>query len=98
MATMIPCDLLPHCLWRDNVLHLSDDVHDVYEAMLKELALFDKALAYQGGKPVHGGESQDDTYEHFCTRYLNSVSRVQCVMLDPHKSFEDIPRDLLNPR
>ena len=95
---MIPCDLLPPCLWRDNVLHLSDDVHDVYEAMLKELALFDKALAYQGGKPVHGGESQDDTYEHFCTRYLNSVSRVQCVMLDPLKSFEDIPRDLLNPR
>jgi hypothetical protein len=91
---MIPSNRLPVCLWQNDVLHSSGDVNDVYESQLKTLGLFEKALAYDGRRQTHGGASERETYEHFFTRYLNSVSRVQYVMLDPLKSFEDIPRAL----
>ena len=93
---MLPCNHLPRTLWQDDVLHLSDDIHDVFEAKLKQLGLFETALAYDGKGPGgHGGASRKETYEHFYKRYLNSVSRIQCVMLDPHDAFQGIPRDLL---
>ena len=93
---MIPCNQLPANLWQTDTLHLPADIHDVYEATLKEQGLYEKALAYKGGGPGgHGGATKDETNEHFYKRFLNSVSRVQCVMLDPLKSFEDIPKDLL---
>ena len=93
---MIPRNQIPPCLWKGDTLHLPDEVHDIYEATLKEHGLFEKALSYEeGGRGGHGGGSKDETNEHFAKRYLNSISRVQCVMLDPLKSFEDIPKDLL---
>jgi SAM-dependent methyltransferase len=87
---------LPPSLWLEGVLHLSSHVLDVFEAKLRELGLFETALAYDGKGPGgHGGASKEETYEHYYKRFLNSASRLQCVMLDPHKAFEGIPRDLL---
>ena len=48
---MVPCNQLPPTLWQDDVLHLSGHVHDVFEAKLKGLGLFEAALAYDGKGP-----------------------------------------------
>jgi hypothetical protein len=92
---MIPVAQLPSCLWQNDVLHVSNDIQEVYEAHLRSLGLFEKALSYEGKRGIHGGESKEETHEHFCLRFINSVARVQCVLLDPMKVFEDIPSDLL---
>lgn len=91
---MIPRKQLPPCLWREGVLHLPNDIHDVYEAKLVELGLYEQASGYEGGHRGHGGVTPKETFDHFSYLYLNSISRVQCVMLDPHDSFAKIPRDL----
>lgn len=92
---MIPSNVLPSCLWRDDLLHPPSDVVAVYEAKLREMGILELALEHKGAYRGHGGVSEKDTYNHFAKRYLNSVTRLQCILLDPNKSFANIPRDLL---
>lgn len=77
------------------VIHLPGALNDVYEATLRKYNLLEKARHASDVKAVYGGKSREDTEEHLATRFLNSVSRVQCVLLDPHRSLADIPRDLI---
>lgn len=92
---LIPRHCLPESLWRDGVLYLPNELNDVYETKLTSLGLMEAARSYAGGGGSFGGESMDLTYDHFCKMYPNSASRVQCLLLDPHGSFANIPRDLL---
>jgi hypothetical protein len=92
---MLPRSNLPTSLWRDEALQLPNDIHDVYEYTLRALGLYDQAKRYEGGFRGHGGVSREDTNKHYAYLFLNSVSRIQCVMLDPQMSFAEISRDLL---
>jgi hypothetical protein len=88
-------DRLPLSLWRDGVLHFPDWLNDTYESTLESLGLLEFARRHDGPWNSHGGESIEATHDHFCKMYLNSASRVQCLILDPTGAFEYIARDLL---
>jgi SAM-dependent methyltransferase len=82
-------------MWHSKVIHLPESLNVAYEAILKRHGLMDKARQSWDAKAVYGGKSRENAEEHFAARFLNSVSRVQCVLIDPTRSFDDIPRDLL---
>lgn len=92
---MIPPDRLPLSLWNDGVIHLPMDVNNVYEEKLRQLDLYEHARIHGGARGEYGGATKDQTHSHFAAMYANSVSRVQCVLLDPHKVFAKIPHYLL---
>lgn len=82
-------------MWRQDVIHLPGSLNDVYESTLQKYNLLEKARQASGKREVYGGKSKEKTEEHFAARFLNSASRVQCVLIDPFRSLADIPRDLL---
>ena len=88
--------LLPASLWRDSVLFFPDCLNDVYEAKLRSIGRVEDARVHGGSENIYGGENLDETHDHFCRMYPNSLSRVQCVLLDPEDAFSEISRDLLS--
>ena len=93
MATTL---LHPSSIYRGGVIHLSDHLNDHFEAKLQELGLTDLAKDPTDPKNVHGGLSAEETNTHYARRFPNSLTRVQCVLIDPCNCLDKIPAALRN--
>lgn len=86
--------LPPESLWNSNILHLPRDLNSIYKFTLEKLNLLGEALGFTGNQGGHGGATEEDTNKHYACLYPNSAARVQCVLIDPNKTFGAIPHDL----
>tara|TARA_Y100000294_G_scaffold153653_1_gene152765 strand:+ start:193 stop:765 length:573 start_codon:yes stop_codon:yes gene_type:complete len=91
----IPEENIPESLWSDNCLKLPPCLERAYRHFINEYNLV--ALTQpQKDKHSIGGESKEDTLEHFATRYGVSACRLQGILLDPKNALSTIPDDLVN--
>lgn len=83
---LTPKDIPPE-LWRDGTMYMPMDLVRVYEKLLVSNGIMDLAKSEERKKSVIGGESREDSLDHFARRYGVSVCRVECVVLDPGEVF-----------
>jgi len=82
-------------LWRNEVLHQSEKLVEVYKEKLIALSLYDDAKnSDEYGKGAVGGKDEEVTHKHFSERFLASSTRIQYVLLNPNGEFDVISKDL----
>jgi hypothetical protein len=92
--TQIPPAALPASLWRDGMYHVAPHLQDAYVEQLKKRGLWDLAKSNTKQKRIYGGESLEETHDHFALRFSASVIRVQNVLLDANSNFGTIPFEI----
>ena len=81
-------------LWRDNKAYLPELLSKQYIEKLVDIGMYEHAKAYvrkEGREGAVGGESLEETHQHFAERFTNSCIRLQYVLIDPSMKFGDVP-------
>ncbi len=88
--------MIPNTLWKNEVLHQSKKLTNIYKDELIYLDMYEYAKDYKENKTdgAIGGKDEEETKKHFSERFLTSSARVQFVVLDPKKHFVEISKDL----
>jgi len=92
---ILPPNLIPAELWKDNLLVLPESLSSVYINRLKHLGLFETASAPSEKKNIYGGKGAEETREHFSLRFGASAGRIEFTSLDPGEAFENVSDSLL---
>lgn len=87
-------NLLP--LWDGRVIRLPTRLCDIYRGMLERLGFLDQAIAGFEGRGPTGGQSDQETNEHFTHRFGVGGGRIQYVIVSSNDSFKQVARDLLS--
>lgn len=85
MTRMLKPDHLPPCLWDPGkkLLCLPPVLAKAFEAAVDARSLRDLLSDGNSDGPI-GGQSEDETLEHFVNRFDGSSARLQLAFLDPH--------------
>ncbi len=87
--------MTPTHLWKDDTLHQSEQLIDIYKNKLIELSMYEHAKNHiSNSSGATGGRDADETKKHFAERFLTSSARTQFVVIDPRNDFEEISIDL----
>ena len=80
---------VPKSLWDgDNLLSLPQPLRDAYHKTLKTKGLLEEALKASPQGSI-GGESAEETDQHFAHRFDGSCARVELAVLDPKDELSD---------
>ena len=80
---------IPQSLWDgDNLLRLPQPLRDAYNNTLRTKGLLEEALR-ASPKGYIGGESAEETDQHFAHRFDGSCARVELAFLDPKDDLKD---------
>jgi len=90
----LPSNKIPKCLWSENVVKLPYKIVQLFENYLIKLGKYDEALNMHPNDVI-GGESEDETIDHFTHRFATSAVRVEYLLLDPKQKFGHISNNLL---
>jgi hypothetical protein len=88
--------MIPKSVWKDNKLHQPETLTTIYREKLKALGVLQQVIDFNGkqSKGAIGGQDESETITHFIQRFLASAARVQFVVIDPHKTLNDISNDI----
>lgn len=88
--------MIPKSVWKDNKLHQPETLTTVYREKLEALGILQQVIEYDSKKlkGAIGGQNESETITHFIQRFLASAARVQFVVIDPHKTLNDISNDI----
>lgn len=86
---VLPFERIPAELWRNSLLRLPAHLASGYVEHLDGLGLRDRSTDTSDAE-VHGGNTIEDTHEHFAKRFAVSVGRVEYSMLGPCDEFESL--------
>lgn len=86
---LLPPSSIPVDLWKDAAnLRLSPFLADSYRVVLEANGLYEDALTASAQGDV-GGETAEETAQHFARNFSGSCGRVQLALLDPHGHLEE---------
>src|SRR4051794_35060141 len=89
-------DRFPPTLWHSGRIYLAPVLQSAYVACLTNRGLLELAsIPQKKKKDIYGGESLQDTNDHYALRYGASAARVENVLLDTQDRFGNIPADIL---
>lgn len=86
---LLPPSSIPVDLWKDAAnLRLSPHLAGSYRIVLETNGLYEEALNACAQGDV-GGETAEETAQHFARNFSGSCGRVQLALLDPHGHLEE---------
>lgn len=91
---VLPPELVPREIWAADTLKLPPLLVDEYVKELDDRSLRERSTTVVHGQ-IHGGESDEETLEHFALRFAASAGRVEYASLGPASSFADLSDALL---
>ena len=81
-------------LWRNEKAYLPELLSNQYIDKLKEINMLEHAKSHvrkEDKEGAVGGESLEETHQHFAERFSNSCIRLQYVLIDPLLKFGTVP-------
>jgi hypothetical protein len=88
--------LLPPTLWENDTIIMPPTLTDALKAELETRGLFNQACENAPNRhEIFGGETAEESLNHFADRFKNSATRVAYVLLDPHANFNALSINLL---
>ncbi len=66
-----------------------------YKQALEHHDVMEMAMSTEKIRRLIGGQSKEDTLQHFAMRYGVSVCRAESLVIDPKRAFASIPEDLI---
>lgn len=82
-------------LYRSGTFHLPEFLTDVYRGQLASSGLLETATSGKEPQKLYGGQSLEETTQHFAHRFCTSAVRPEVLILDPGRVFQNIPDDLI---
>ena len=83
-------------MWKDNKLYQPETLTSIFREKSEDLGVLQQVIDFDGkqSKGAIGGQDESETIRHFIERFFASAARVQFVVIDPHKTLNDISNDI----
>jgi hypothetical protein len=92
---VLPAEKIPKSLWEAPHLTLPESLRVSYEAELSGIGLLQEARDGTKEKRIFGGETEEETKQHFAHRFAASSGRVEYCMIGPDGGFAELSNALL---
>ena len=92
---VLPKEAIPPVLWEAPTLHIPSDLIDVYLSEIDRLGLRQRCVG-NSDDGIHGGQSEEETHNHFALRFCASSGRVVYTILAPTEEFIEFSNAFLS--
>jgi len=87
---------IPTSLWSNSILSLPDKLTSAYRGVLKKNGLLEAAKKPPNSDKIFGGNSKQDSDDHFTHRFVNSAGRTEFAVLSPDPALIQVSEALLS--
>ena len=93
---IISSDLIPPSLWKNNELHLPQQLVDCYKTSLINHGLYEEVKLGGREKSSHGGATKAQTLTHFKSMFIGSSGRTEISLISPCVELSQVSNALLS--